>query len=151
MFGCNAGGASTTTMDEKVISILDFIERQFGGGGKKSSDTASGGGHNSTRKVMMQANCIRLVSALSECIANDLSESQFKRMGSILKNATVSASSTTTASLQTLGLRYSAVSAASKMSSIVRSDFEGSLKPLIESINHTLILSLSTLCGSRQV
>ena len=53
-------------------------------------------------------------------------------MGSILKNATVSASSTTNESVRTLGLRYSAVSAASKMSSIVRSDFdEGSLKVCI--------------------
>jgi len=131
MFGCNAGGASTTT-DDKVLSILDFIELQFQGGGKKSSGTASSASGHTTRKVMMQTNCIRLVSALSECIANDLSESQLKRMGSILKNATVSASSTTTASLQTLGLRYSAVSAASKMSCIVRSDFvEGSLKVCI--------------------
>jgi len=131
-FGCNAGGASTTTTDDKVISILDFIELQFGGGGKKSSVTASASGHNATRKVMMKANCIRLVSALSKCIANDLSESQFNRMGSILKNATVSASSTSNESVQTLGLRYSAVSAASKMSSIVRSDFdEGSLKVCI--------------------
>ena len=107
-------------------SVLAFVELQLG---NKSSSNSSSLTGSATLKVLMHLVCIELVGALSECIGGDLSETHINRIGMLLKKATVSISPANVTSVQSFGLRYGAVSTASKMGNIVRSDFgQSSLK-----------------------
>ena len=110
-------------------SVLAFVELQFGNKSSSSNSSLLTGSSAATRKELMHLVCIEFVGALSECIGGDLLETHIKRIGMILKRATVSPSSANATSVQSFGLRYGAVSTASKMGNIIRSDFgESSLK-----------------------
>ena len=107
-----------------IDATLTFAEGQV---------AVKSGRHESTRRVILSSLCIHLVGALSGCAGREMSETQFTRMGNILKDA--STTTRTEQSTSSICLQYETVKTVSKMANIIQPNFgDGSVKVRLLSV-----------------